>query len=269
MISPKFLLAGAVALTGVLASGSQAADTAKDAAKSQTGKVAPIQRAPVTKGGGARGPLPDPALLDGSTQTAEKKSEYGMIGDFELPGDENARSGKVGGPQNQSPPPAGGGGAQGGTPPMGLPQGGGGAQGQQQQQPGGAQGAQGGQQAAGGGAQGPENPNAGGNPVAGGGDPGAQAQGIQVAELGGEASGQGQGGTSTGPGGKPPQVAIGDSAMRIEQPAAQPGVVGGPQQQAAGHTQQHDKGTGTGGKGPSGTQGPGRIEKGRSIPAGL
>src|SRR3954469_8208711 len=51
----------------------------------------------------AKGPLPDPALLDGSTQPAEKKPETGMIGDFELPGDENVRNGKVGGQQGGQP----------------------------------------------------------------------------------------------------------------------------------------------------------------------
>src|ERR1051325_3181929 len=51
-----------------------------------------------------KGPLPDPTLLDGSSQPAEKKSDQGMIGDFELPGDENVKNGKVGG---QSGPPGG------------------------------------------------------------------------------------------------------------------------------------------------------------------
>ena len=54
--------------------------------------------------------LPDPALLDGSSQQADKKVENGMIGEFELPGDENAdRNGRVGGrggpqPQQQQQP---------------------------------------------------------------------------------------------------------------------------------------------------------------------
>src|SRR5688500_8073180 len=71
---------------------------------------APAGKAPVTsaasragttaRGSTAKGPLPDPALLDGSTLPVEKRPEHGMVGDFELPGDENARSGKVGGPQN-------------------------------------------------------------------------------------------------------------------------------------------------------------------------
>src|SRR4051812_46537039 len=221
---------------------------------------------------GAKGPLPDPALLDGSTLPAEKKSEHGMIGDFELPGDENARNGKVGGPQN---PNASAGGQSNNTP-MGMPQGAGGQQGQQQgqQQQGGgaagAQAAQSGQQQQGGGAQagGPQNPSAAGQQVAGGGDPGAQAQGIQVAELAGEASGQ-SGAGAAGLEEKPKQVAIGDSAMRIEQSASAAGVVGAQQQQVAGQTQQHEKGTGSGGKGAGGAGGGNRVEKGRVIPAGL
>jgi hypothetical protein len=208
--------------------------------------------------------LPDPALLDGSTQPAEKKSEHGMIGDFELPGDENARSGKVGGPQSQNPNQGG----QANNMPMGMPQGAGGGPQQpgQQGQQGGAQ--AGGQQQAGGAqAGGAQDQKGGSNAIPGGGDPGAQPQGIQVAELGGEASGQAAGGEA-GPGEKPQQVAIGDSAMRIEQSAvAQAGVVGA--QQTAGQTQQHEKGTGSGGKGAGGAGGGNRIEKGRVIPAGL
>jgi hypothetical protein len=58
--------------------------------------------------------------------------------------------------------------------------------------------------------------------------------------------------------------------MRIEQGSAPAqGVVGDKKQPADGHIQQHDKGTGTGGKGPTGPQGPGRVEKGRVVPPGL
>ncbi|MBM3853289.1 MAG: hypothetical protein FJ399_09045 [Verrucomicrobia bacterium] len=243
------------------------------------------QKAGAARVGSAKGPLPDPALLDGSTQAAEKKSEYGMIGDFELPGDENVRDGKVGGQQN---PNAAAGGPQAGNQAMNLPQGGGGGGGPQAPQQGGQQGPQGGAQGQQGGAPGgeqipqgsgqpggagqaggPQNPAAMGNPVSGG-DPGAQPQGIQVAELGGGASGQqGMAGVG-GPSGRPPPVAIGDKAMRIEQGGASAqGAVGSQKQIADGHIQQHEKGTGTGGKGPTGVQGPGRVEKGRVVPAGL
>ncbi|MFM9031327.1 MAG: hypothetical protein ACKOTF_11755, partial [Opitutaceae bacterium] len=55
---------------------------------------------------GARGPLPDPALLDGSKVAAEKKGEFGLIGDFELPAEEDGKKEKAGGagsggPENQ------------------------------------------------------------------------------------------------------------------------------------------------------------------------
>jgi hypothetical protein len=258
MISSKFLaMAGAVALAGVVVNGSGGAEPTR----TQTGKIAPAQRPPATKSGSARGPLPDPILLDGSTQPAEKKSEYGMIGDFELPGDENVKDGKVGGPQNpgqQGQQNQSGQNGAGGMP-MGLPQGGG-AAGQQAQQQASKAGAAGEQQA---GAQ-QQNPNAAGNQVAGAGDPNAKPEGVQVAQLGGEGSGDQQ----LPPGEKPPPVAIGDSAMRIQTSANSPGVVGA-QQLPSQNTQQHEKGTGTGGKAPTGTQGPGRIEKGRTIPAGL
>lgn len=258
MISPKFLCAGAVALAGMAVTGSWAADTTKDSTKSQTGKVVPAQRPSTPRSGAARGPLPDPVLLDGSTQAAEKKTDYGMIGDFELPGDENAKTGKVGGPQGggQQDPNQQNQQNQGGGGMMGLPQAGG-AGGQQAQQ---QQAGQSGQQAGG-----PQQPNADASKQGGGAnDPNAKAEGIQVAQLGGEGSGDQQ----LPAGEKPPPVAIGDSAMRIQTSANAPGVVGG-QQLPSQNTQQHEKGTGTGGKGPTGTQGPGRVEKGRTIPAGL
>ena len=244
--------AGALMLAALVANGSGAAEQPR----TQTGKIAPAARPAPTKSGAARGVLPDPILLDGSTQPPEKKSEYGMIGDFELPGDENAKNGKVGGaqgPQGQQQNQNGSGGL-----PMGLPQGGG--AGQQAQQQAGKAGQQGG------GEQSPnqQNPNAAGNQVAGAGDPNAKPEGIQVAQLGGEGSPD----QPPSLGEKPPPVTIGDSAMQIKTSANSPGVVGG-QQLPATNTQQHEKGTGSGGKGPTGTQGPNKVEKGRTIPAGL
>ncbi|WP_414664333.1 hypothetical protein [Horticoccus sp. 23ND18S-11] len=260
--------AAVVALT---ASALPGAETTSTRSSSSTVPASAANRNSTARPGSPRALLPDPALLDGSSQPPEKKSEHGMIGDFELPGDENARSGKVGGPQGQ--PPGGAGGGQQNQMPMGLPQGGGGAQGQQAQQ-GGQQGGApsapaGAQQAGGAQAGGPQNPNAAGAPVAGAGDPGGQPQGTQVGELGGDAAGQPAGGPAGGPGEKPGQVAIGDKAMRIDPSAgAQAGVVGA-QQQVAGQTQQHEKGTGSGGKGSGGAGSGNRVEKGRVIPAGL
>lgn len=254
MITSTFRASAAALL---LAAWAVNASWAAEPTQAKTGKIAPAARPPASKSGAAgRGPLPDPVLLDGSTQPPEKKSEYGMIGDFELPGDENAKNGKVGGgPQNpggQQQNQQGGGSGM----PMALPQGGGaGKQAQQQAGKSGPAGQEGGAQP----------PPSQQNPSGGAGDPNGKAEGIQVAQLGGEPSGD-QPPASAGE--KPPAVAIGDSAMQIKTAASSPGVVGG-QQIPAANTQQHDKGTGTGGKGPTGGPGNNRVEKGRTIPAGL
>jgi len=210
-------------------------------------------RSPTTQRGGAgKGVLPDPVLLDGSSQPAEKRPEYGMVGDFELPGDENAKNGRVGGPQQQGQQGQQGQG-QGGLP---MPQAGGSGQAQAglpppptipQQQGGGG---------------GPENPDAAGKQTQGG-QQGGQPQGQQVAELQGQGGGPEQGQI----GEKPQQVSIGDSAMKIQTVANAPSVVG--QQQPAGKTQQHEKTTGTSGKGPTGSNSNKGTERGRVMPAGL
>src|SRR6185369_14956468 len=102
------------------------------------------------------------------------------------------------------------------------------------------------------------------NPAGGAGDPNAKAEGIQVGQLSGEGSAQ----DSIPAGEKPPPVAIGDSAMKIQtNGAAAAGVVGA--QQIGVNTQQHEKGTGSGGKGTGGAGGGNRAEKGRTMPAGL
>jgi hypothetical protein len=102
------------------------------------------------------------------------------------------------------------------------------------------------------------------NPAGGASDPNAKADGIKVGQLGGEGSSQ----DSVAAGDKPPPVAIGDSAMKINTAGVGSGVVGA--QQIGINTQQHEKGTGTGGKGTGGaSSGPNRAEKGRTMPAGL
>jgi hypothetical protein len=220
-----------------------------DAARS----TASTERVPTGRtGSSARGPLPDPALLDGSKVAAEKKGDFGMIGDFELPGEEDGKKDKAGGagsggPENQQSESGG----------SGQPGAGG-----QAEQPGGAGTGKQGPQGQGAGPEGKE----GQGGASGAGDPNAKPEGMKVAQLGGDASGAV--GALGGPQ-KPPQVAIGDSAMRIPQnQQAMSGVVGA-QQAANQNTQVYEKGTGTGGKGPTGKQGPNRTEKGRSIPAGL
>ncbi|MBI4624986.1 MAG: hypothetical protein HY736_17435 [Verrucomicrobia bacterium] len=198
--------------------------------------------------------LPDPVLLDGSTQAAEKRPEYGMLGDFELPGDENVRDGKVGGSQN---------GSENGE--QSEKQGGGGATAQSQAQPGG-KGDQQPDAAAkqGGGAEGAQD-KAGqigaGGPIAGQGDPNAKAEGMQVKDLQGENAGAGG---ETGQ--KPQQMAIGDSAMRIKPVPNAPSVVGA---QPAGQTQQMEKAIGRGAVSPSGNNTNKGAEKGRVMPSGL
>lgn len=246
------LLAGIVLSSSVYA--------AETPAPSRSG-TAPAAKSPATPtrartGGSAKGPLPDPALLDGAAQQADKQSENGMLGEFELPGDENVRNGQVGGPQNANPQAA---------QDASLPQNGGSPQGTAQAA------------SAGGAAGGPEVPPgasgaaAGGGPadqkagsIPGGGDPNATAQGMQVAELQGEPQGGG-GGPGDMPQ-KPPPVAIGDSAMQIQGVQNAPSVVGG---QVAGQTQQMEKAVGGSGKGSSGNNGNRGAEKGRVMPSGL
>jgi hypothetical protein len=204
-----------------------------------------------------RAVLPDPVLLDGSAPAhgAEKKTDYGMIGDFELPGEESAQKDKVGGGGSGQQPPEGQ-----GAQAMGLPGGGGGAEGEKK--PGGGQ--PGAQAAAAGGAG--QEPKPGEKPGGGAGEPGAKAEGIQVAELGGAPSGMPEGQDALK---KPSPVAIGDKAMRIPQSTQTTAGVVGAQQPAGQNTQVYEKGTGTGGKGSTATQTPNRTEKGRAIPAGL
>jgi hypothetical protein len=216
------------------------------------------QMASAPRGGSAKGPLPDPTLLDGAAHPAEKRPDYGMVGDFELPGDENARNGKVGGPQGQMP---GGGGlpmpipSAGGLPIPALPSGGvPGVSLPQMPDPLAKQG-----QGQGGG---PENPAAAGKQAQGG-QQGGQPQGAQVGQLSGEGGGPEQGQI----GEKPPQVSLGDSAMQIKTVGNPASVVGGAQ--PAGQTQQHEKTPGSGGKGAQGNNGNKGVERGRAMPAGL
>lgn len=196
----------------------------------------------------AKGPLPDPVLLDGAKHPPEKRSEHGMIGEFELPGNEDARDDRVGGQQGQ---PAGG--EQEQPEQQGAPGGGGQQVAQQQEEQGGG----GGQQPQQGGPQ-------GAGQTAGQGGPNAQPQGIQVASLQGEGGGNAGDMSNTR---KPSQVSIGDSAMQIKTQPNNPSVVGA--QQPAGKTQQHEKTTGTGGRPPTGNNSNRGAEKGRTMPAGL
>ena len=231
------------------------------AAPSKAPPSSSTQRPVPGRSGAVKATLPDPLLLDGSTLAVEKRPEQGMVGDFELPGDDNVRNGKVGGPQNQNQNQKQSG-VSVNVP--GLPQSGG-AQGQQGQQ-GGQQGAQQSSQA--GGAQdaqpnGPQGGQSTAGAPAGGADAGAQPGGVQVGGLTGEGADPGAAAKNS----KPQQIAIGDSAMRIESTPPVAGVVGS--QLPAGPTQQHDKGTGSGGKGAGGSGSNKGVERGRTMPSGL
>lgn len=224
--------------------------------------------------GGGRVVLPDPLLLDGSAHRAENKSEYGMIGDFEVPGDDNVRNGKVGGNSgtagSQKAPDSSV------SMPTALPAGGTGQENPAAKTAGGAgamQPTQGNAAAAnskatpaagGGGATDPKAAQKTGG--GGGGEPIAQAQGIQVPELGGAQSGLAPGDAGAR---APGAVSLGDKAMMIPQSTQSMAGVVGLQQPVNQNTQVYEKPTGTGGKGSTGTQGPNRAEKGRAIPAGL
>lgn len=249
-----------VFVTGFASGANSPAPNARDA--SDPGRPASATSAR----GAARGVLPDPALLDGSSQPAEKKSEQGMLGDFELPGDDNARSGKVGGQQGQQ------GGKGGQQMPPGMPPQSGGAAGQQQQaSAAGTQPAQGSQSAQGAQASASQSANPqtqGGTDgaISGPADPNAKAEGMQVGQL--DAGGPEGQGAPDGTASKPQPVSIGDSAMQIKTVANAPGIVGAAV--PAGQTQQMEKNIG-GGRGSGSSRGGGRSqsEKGRAMPAGL
>lgn len=202
--------------------------------------------------------LPDPALLDGTTQAADKKVEHGMIGEFELPGEEDVRNDRVGGrggPQGQKQQaqmPTAGGGSPGGQTAM---EGGGSGGSNEAGSSGGNASASAGA-AAGAATNGTQLGAAGGT---------GTAVGMQVGSLSGEADSNPQGQISN----KPQPVAIGDPAMQIKTVANAPGVVGAAA--PAGATQQMESriggsGGGGGAKGDNANRG---SEKGRSMPAGL
>lgn len=240
----SFLVASALA---VILGGTALGQSGREAIR-PGGSATPAQKGTRPAG---KSVLPDPALLDGAKHPPEKRAEQGMLGEFEMPGDENVRTGRAGGqPQQQE--------AQ---------------QGQQQQQGaqgGGAQMANAGQQQQGGGAEDgqqegqQEGQQAPGQP-GGQNDPNASAQGIQVGQLMGEGGGQPSDMTEAP---RPSPVSIGDAAMQIKTLPNSPAIVGATQV-AAQNTQQHEKQTGTGGAPPVGNNANRGAEKGRTMPAGL
>lgn len=269
---PYFLCLGA--LTLVATGPGRAQDSRTTSSPNSTSSSTAAQ-----KGRAARGPLPDPVLLDGSPQPAEKRPDYGMLGQFEIPGDADAKPGdKVGGQSRPPGSPAGGqqaaqqggmpAGGGGGAPQQGAPQaGGGGAAGGQQAGVGGAEQANAAGGGAGGGAMG--NDAMGGGGAGGPNDPNAKADGVQVSGLTGDASNGSEAIGTSGGVQKPQQVALGDPAMRIKPAPGAASAIGGAG--ASNSTQQMESKIGHGsGPGPSaGTDGRGGVEKGRVMPSGL
>jgi hypothetical protein len=247
---PRFCFAVILVSIGVAAAAAQTSSSrestsTRDARSTSTSRI-------------GKGPLPDPALLDGSALEPEKRPEHGMLGEFEMGGDENAKSDKVGGESSGPPPPPGGASAPSAIDlKTQIPKSGGGAS------------ADAAPEAPSGGAasEGPAG-GAGSNQPGLKNDPNAKAEGMQVGELKSDGAG-GQSGQSAPSPNKPQQVALGDSAMQIKPQNPAPGVVGAQQlPQGKDTPQQYDTKTPGGGKqsGGSGNQG---VEKGRVMPSGI
>lgn len=230
--------------------------------------------------------LPDPKLLDGSKLAPDKYPDYGMVGDFEMPGDDitdPAQNQRVGASNPNLTEPTAGGNAK--MDPTQKSAGGGSASDKSAQAGGGGESAPqagaagGGSQAksdkAGGSSNNSNSSGGGGNTAgtkAGGrspsrNDPNAKAEGIQVGELVIDDS------VANSPqidaSGAPTEIGIGDSAMAIKPVANAPTPANATQN--AGTTQQSSKaagpgGTQSGGGGSSGNRG---SEKGKTMQSGL
>jgi hypothetical protein len=205
--------------------------------------------------------LPDPALLDGSKLEADKYPDYGMIGEFELPGNEITEPGqnqRVGAPDPKLAEPVAGGGAAR----MDPNQKSGGGQSNSEQAGAGGQSES---DKPGGGGNNPAaaNAKAGGQTPAGN-DPNAKAEGIQVGELKVDESVAAAKPIEVT--GVPIAIGVGDSAMAIKPVAAAAGLTG---TESAGNTQQAGKETG-GNSGSTGGGGANRgAERGKTMPSGL
>lgn len=258
-----------------------------------------------SRAGVARGPLPDPSIFDGTNQEAEKRPEHGMLGEFEMGGNTESKSDRVGGMQEQTPgqkssnqqqpsggqnaqnQQQGGGGSQADSKQNQQNQGGGGSQGDPSQQGGGGGQQQGGQQGGGGqngqiptpnggGAQGTAGASGSQAGAAGtsstGGAAGAQADGIQSSGLSGPSDGSAASQSSAAPS-KPGEMKIGDAALQIKTlPSGTASQVVGVQQPAAGGKdapQAYDAKTPGGGKQGGSGRGNSGVERGKVMPAGL
>lgn len=237
----------------------------------------------------ARGPLPDPVLLDGSNQPAEKKSDYGMLGEFEIPGsdekgdktaaadqaDQKQQQQGAGGSKQQDNKSQKGGGSQSKS--AQQSQGGGGASDKaDDSQSGGGAGEESADAAQSGG--GSSSSKSGAKSSRGGGsaksiaqnDPNASAQGAESSGLsspdGGEAAAQGDAAPS-----KPGEMKIGDATMQIktQTTGTAPNVVGLQQPVGKDVPQQYDARTPGGGRQSGNSNGNKGVEKGQTMPTGL
>ncbi len=276
-ISPLLAQLGAPAVSSVapVTPGSSGAN----AAPSPGGMVTTSSRLPTRT---LRMILPDPALLDGSKLAPDKYPEYGMIGEFEMPGDEITEPGqnqRVGASNPNQTEPAPGGSAK--QDPNQKGGGGGASQAKAEQAGSGGDspdksgGASGAQQAksdkSGGGGSSGSNSAGGSNTAntkAGGqspgrNDPNAKAEGIQVGSLVVDES------VADSPQidvtGVPIAIGVGDTAMAIKPVATAAGTTG---TQSAGTTQQTGKASGPAG-GAGGSSGNRGAERGKTMQSGL
>ena len=200
-------------------------------------------------------PLPDPTLLLGSDYPKDEYPEYGMIGAFDLPGDNST------GPQDQvsggSDPSQDGTGSGDQQNQQNVGQGSGNQANAENQQQGGQPG---GTQPTG------EETVASGEEGSGGAseeESNATAQGVQVAEL--IMDGNFEEGEPPPPSESSQNVSIGDSAMVIQSSTAQSDVVGSI---PSGSTQQADRKVGGSGAGVTNSINRG-TERGSDMPEGL
>lgn len=226
--------------------------------------------------------LPDPALLDGAKLAPDKYPEYGMIGDFEMPGDDitdPAQNQRVGASNpNQTEPTAGGDAKKdpnqkggGGASQAKADQAGGG--GESQDKPGAAGGADqaksdksgSGSSGSSGGGSNPAGGTKAGGKSPGRNDPNAKAEGVQVGELKIDDS------VTNSPeidaSGVPVDIGIGDSTMAIKPVAAPAATTAGAQ--SAGNTQQSSRAGGPAQGGAGGSSGNRGAERGKTMPSGL
>jgi len=217
--------------------------------------VARPTRAPTTR----IVPLPDPTLLLGSDYPPDEYPEYGMIGTFDLPGDNST------GPQDQ---------VSGAGNPVPDQTGNGAPQDQQNvgQGSGNPGNAENSQQPPAGGEPGGSQPTGeeavasseeGSGAASEESEANAIAQGVQVAEL--IMDGNFEQGDPPPPSNSAQNVSIGDSAMVIQSSTAQSDVVGSI---PAGNTQQADRQVAGGGAGVTNSTNRG-TERGSDMPEGL